>query len=192
MPAASRGLEWAGPVPMEVSICGNRHNFGGPFHYYKQIQVYDITPRIGPSEGEGVIYIYGKDFTSDFPYADPGCRVGNSVGKAEILSSGEMKCTVEEMELVEEGDWLLVTAALNSYSWAEGHSNMTFIPYGVTGVFPNSGPYAGDTDILITGRGFDENAENARCRFGVEGDFAIVPAQVLSYDKLVCQSPADF
>ncbi len=103
-----------------------------------------------------------------------------------------MKCVVEEMELAEEGDWLQVTAALNSYSWADTNANLTFIPYGVTGVFPNSGPYAGGTDILITGKGFDENSETARCRFGVEGDMAIVPAQVLSYDKLVCRSPPDF
>ena len=31
MPAAARGSDWNGAVPFEVSICGNKHNFGGPF-----------------------------------------------------------------------------------------------------------------------------------------------------------------
>lgn len=32
----------------------------------------------------------------------------------------------------------------------------------------------------------------ARCRFGIEGHSAIVDAEVLDYNKLVCRSPSDF
>ena len=96
------------------------------------------------------------------------------------------------MPLLEEGSVFRSTVALNSYSWVDAGDNMTFVPYGVLGVFPNSGPYQGNTDVLITGKGFDVESERARCRFGVDSDFAIVDAQVLSYDKLVCKSPEEF
>lgn len=54
------------------------------------------------------------------------------------------------------------------------------------------GPYAGGTDVLVTGKGFDVDVEKALCRFGVEADFAIVEGQVLSYDKMICRSPPEF
>ena len=41
------------------------------------------------------------------------------------------------------------------------------MPYGIIGIYPNSGPYAGNTDILIVGKGFSEdNEDKAKCRFG--------------------------
>lgn len=95
------------------------------------------------------------------------------------------------MALVDEGYSLPATVALNSYSWAE--TNQTFVPYGVTGIYPNAGPYTGNTDILITGKGFtDDLEEKAKCRFGVASDYAIVEAEILSYDKMVCRSPSEF
>ena len=63
----------------------------------------------------------------------------------------------------------------------------------MNGIFPNSGPYAGNTDILITGKGFnDDYSEKARCRFGIPSNYAIVEAEILSYDKLICRSPPEF
>ena len=95
------------------------------------------------------------------------------------------------MPLVDEGFSLPATVSLNSYSWPE--TNQTFTPYGITGVYPNSGPYTGNTDILITGKGFSEDVQDkAKCRFGIASDYAIVEAEVLSYDKMICRSPADF
>lgn len=95
------------------------------------------------------------------------------------------------MELVDEGYSLPATVALNSYSWPE--TNQTFVPYDITGVYPNGGPYVGNTDVLITGKGFTEDLqEKARCRFGVGADFAIVEAEILSYDKMICKSPPEF
>ena len=78
--------------------------------------------------------------------------------------------------------------SLNGYSWVD--SNQTFVPYGITGVYPNSGPITGNTDVLITGKGFsDDLAEKGKCKFGVNANYAIVDAEVLSYDKIICRSP---
>jgi hypothetical protein len=58
---------------------------------------------------------------------------------------------------------------------------------------PASGPYDGYTDVMVHGRGFtDEIAENARCKFGTDGNYAVVEAEVLDYKRLVCRSPAEF
>jgi hypothetical protein len=60
---------------------------------------------------------------------------------------------------------------------------------------PSSGPYDGFTDILVVGKGFiDEsgNSGNPRCKFGVDNNFAIVDAQVIDYNRLICRSPAQF
>ena len=108
-----------------------------------------------------------------------------------MISGNTIKCTVEEMSLVDEGFSLPATVSLNSYSWVD--SNQTFVPYGVTGVYPNSGPYSGNTDILITGKGFtDDLSEKAKCRFGTQANYAIVEAEILAYDKVLCRSPPDF
>ena len=150
-----------------------------------------MTPRTGPSEGRGIIYFYGRNFREDFPLADVGCKIGDAVGKGKVMNGNTIRCTVDEMALVDEGYSLPATVALNSYSWAD--SNQTFVPYGVTAVFPNAGPYSGNTDVLIVGKGFqDELADKAKCRFGISSYYAIVDAEVLSYDKIICRSPPDF
>lgn len=67
------------------------------------------------------------------------------------------------------------------------------MPYGVTAIYPNSGPILGNTDVLVVGKGFNEDlSDKARCKFGVNSNYAIVDAEVLSYDKLICRSPPDF
>jgi IPT/TIG domain len=62
-----------------------------------------MFPHIGPSEGKGIVRIYGKNFRDDFALQEVGCKIGESVGKARVISSTEMRCVVEEMELVDEG-----------------------------------------------------------------------------------------
>jgi len=47
--------------------------------------------------------------------------------------------------------------------------------------------------VLIVGKGFTEDLqEKAKCRFGNSANFAIVEAEILSYDKLICRSPPEF
>jgi hypothetical protein len=123
--------------------------------------------------------------------ADVGCKVGDAIGKGKVVDSRTINCTITEMALVDEGFSLPATVALNSYSWPD--TNQTFTPYGISAIYPNSGPYAGNTDILITGKGFNEDFEDkARCRFGIPSNYAIVEAEILSYDKMMCRSPPDF
>lgn len=172
-------------------IDGNWHKFAGGFQYYPQPTLVDMFPHIGPSEGKGIIYFFGSGFRDDFSLADPGCKIGDSIGKCKVVDQNTMKCTVEEMSLVDEGYSLPATVALNSYSWVD--SNQTFVPYGLTGIYPNSGPYAGNTDVLFVGKGFSEELQPyAKCRFGVDSNYAIVDAEILSYDKLMCKSPPEF
>lgn len=47
--------------------------------------------------------------------------------------------------------------------------------------------------MLFTGKGFSEELQpRAKCRFGVDSNFAIVDAEILTYDKLICKSPPEF
>ena len=82
------------------------NNFVGGFQYYPQPIVDDIYPKQGPNEGVGVINFYGEGFRDDYQLADLGCKIGDSVGKAVFISSKQLKCVVEDMELVAEGEYL--------------------------------------------------------------------------------------
>lgn len=47
--------------------------------------------------------------------------------------------------------------------------------------------------MFVSGKGFvDEEGGTARCRFGTPANYAIVEAQIISYDKIVCNAPSDF
>lgn len=61
--------------------------------------------------------------------------------------SNSIKCQPDQLELVDEGQSLIATLSLNGYSFVP--STFTYTPYGVTGVFPNSGPYDGFTDVTF-------------------------------------------
>lgn len=98
------------------------------------------------------------------------------------------------MILVDEGEGLVVSLALNSYSWVGAFPEPAlYRPYGILHVNPASGPYNGYSEVLISGKGFAPDiAEHARCRFGVEASHAIVEAEVLDYNRLVCRAPEDY
>lgn len=191
MVRAPQGPDFFGNVDFSVFIDGNENKFTGGFQYYGQPVLVDMTPHRGPSEGNGTLYFYGTGFRDDFALADIGCKVGDGVGKGVVVSPTMIRCTVEEMQLVDEGFNLPATVALNSYSWVP--TNQTFVPYGISGLYPNSGPISGNTDILVTGKGFtDDLQDKAKCRFGINSNFAIVDALIVDYDKLTCKSPSDF
>jgi len=69
--------------------------------------------------------------------------------------------------------------AMNSYSWSPLTNLTYFLPYGVETIYPNSGPTTGVTDVIIQGKGFEDEQGQARCRFGVPANYAIVEAQVM-------------
>ena len=118
---AKQGPNHFGNVDFAVVIDGNWHKFPGGFQYYEQIELDDMYPHDGPSEGKGAIYFYGRGFREDYRNAEVGCRIGDSIGKGKVLSSTTIKCVVEEMSLVDEGYTHPASVALNSYSWADSN-----------------------------------------------------------------------
>lgn len=186
-----------GAVKFAMILDGAYTDFGD-FYYYSQIELYDIQPRNGPNEGKGIIFFFGAKFRDDFPRAQLGCRIGTSIGKGVRIDDGTIRCIVEDMELVNEGESLPVYVALNSYSWVGPKTNsrrlssesIGYIPYGIQTLEPDSGPLEGLTDIFITGKGFvQELAAKARCRFGSVDNFVEVSSEVLDYTNMVCRSP---
>jgi len=140
-----------------------------------------------------VINFYGEGFRNDYQLVDLACKVGDSVGKAVFISTKHIKCVVEDMELVNEGEYLPAQVALNSYSWTNLTNLTYFLPYGIESIFPDGGPTTGVTDVIVQGKGFvDEEGNTARCRFGTPANYAIVDAQILSYERMACKAPADF
>jgi hypothetical protein len=173
-----------------VKIDGSKQNFDD-FYYFDQIKIETVTPLVAPSDGEGAIYIIGRHFRDDFKTAKLGCRVGNVLASAQLLDSETIRCTVNnELPLIDEGESLLVTASLNSYSW--GASDYSMHPYGITALYPDMGPIGQNTNILVTGKGFSNDLrDNARCKFGTDENYLIVEAQVLDNEHLICKSPSE-
>jgi len=97
------------------------------------------------------------------------------------------------MELVNEGEYLPAQIALNRYSWTNTTNSTFYLPYGIEQIYPSSGPTSGITDVIVQGKGFvDEDGSVARCRFGTPANYAIVDAQILSFERLACKAPAEF
>jgi len=182
-----------GYVDLGLNFDGFFNDFG-QFYYYTQIEFGQVEPKIGPSEGEGEIFFTGDNFREDFQGVEIGCKLGDAIGQGEIVGPNSIKCVVEEMQLVEEGEGLVVKLALNSYSWVGAATgDILYRPYGIIAVQPGSGPYDGYTDVQIVGKGFNvEFADKGRCRFGTEANYAIVEAEVLDYSKMICRSPEEF
>jgi len=89
-----------------------------------------------------------------------------------------------------------VQAALNSYSWTlakedDDNGSTYFVPYTIQEIYPSSGPISGGTEVIVQGRGFGSSdvGDIPRCRFGSPSNYAIVEAEILSYNRLVCRSP---
>jgi hypothetical protein len=45
-----------------------------------------MTPHVGPSEGRGIIWFTGRNFREDYSLAEVGCKVGDAIGKAHVVS----------------------------------------------------------------------------------------------------------
>jgi len=175
-------------VPFSIVIDAYQRKFG-QFSYYKQITVDNVTPLLAPNEGKGEIYIEGRGFRADFKSAKMCCRVGNELANAKIIDTQTIKCILKNrLPLLDEGNTLRVSAALNCYSWADSSYSLT--PYGIEGLYPNAAPWQKSTNIYITGKGFSNDmAGNARCRFGKEGQYTIVDGTVLDNEHMFCHLP---
>jgi hypothetical protein len=114
------------------------------------------------------------------------CRIGNELAQAKIIDTQTIKCVLKnKLPLLDEGNTLRVSAALNCYSWADSSYSLT--PYGIEGLYPNAAPWQKSTNIYVTGKGFNNDmAGNARCRFGFEGKYTIVDGTVLDNEHMFC------
>ena len=99
-----------------------------------------MTPLLAPNEGKGEIYIEGKGFRTDFKTSKLCCRIGNELATAKIIDTNTIKCILKnKLPLLDEGNTLRVSVALNCYSWAESSYSLT--PYGIEGLYPNAAPW---------------------------------------------------
>ncbi len=190
IPKPKYGDDFFGAVPLEVSLNGiDSHRFEGGFQYYPQINVTDFYPRTGPAKGRGLVKFYGTRFRADFAQAQPACRFGKYIGKAEILNDHEMLCHIPDIDTINQtykGE-----AALNGQAFVKASSNSLFVPYGIYDTDPNGGPINAQTQVYVSGEGFSAEGK-PKCRFGIPGSYAIVDGVVLSKKRMVCVSPKGF
>ena len=111
--------------------------------------------------------------------------------QTKLFDANTVRCTIDqELPLIEEGESLLMTVALITYQWAA--SDFSMLSYDTDAIYQNKGPVGQCTNILVKGKGFDNNLkENDRCKFGTENRYIIVEANILNNEHLICKSPAD-
>lgn len=136
------------------------HNFAGGFQYYQQPTVIDIFPKTGPAHGIGIVNFYGFMFRTDYSLSQLACRIGQTMGTAVFVSDQQIRCVVEDMESVPEGQRLSAQVALNGYSWTVSTDETSFVPYSVNAIFPTSGPTVGGSDVIVIGSGFVNDGQN--------------------------------
>lgn len=165
IPPSGEGDDYYGNVDFAVTPNGKDwHQFEGGFQYYPQPVVTDISPKQGPARGVGVINFYGSGFRADFPLAELGCKVGKSKGQAYYVNKNQIRCVIEDIETVPEGELLPASLALNSYSWTKNDEDnadcrdrvggdeackLQFVPYSVSQIMPASGPTIGGSEVMI-------------------------------------------
>ena len=110
-----KDLSSTGTVKFKVQFDGAWTDFGN-FHYYRQIELHDVSPRFGPADGHGIVTLNGANFV-DFKEAELGCKFGENIGKGYLIDDSRVRCVVEHVDLVNQGETLPVMIALNSYSW---------------------------------------------------------------------------
>ena len=176
--------------------------FKDGFYYYIQPTIDSVYPLTGPSTGNTIFHVFGKNFRDDFRGANLKCKVGSCIGEGKVVSNTEMKCffdnlPVEHIEFTEKEDGTKVKSgnpiqiALNGVSFTKKNSSLAINTYSVEEISPVSGPIETGTIIVVKGSGFSKS-DNIRCRFGVPGYFAYTEGTFISYNKITCPSPKDF
>ena len=182
--------DFFGTVQLEVSLNGiDYHEIEGGFHYYPPTDISDFYPKFSPAKGKGIVKFYGNNFRSDFSLAQPKCKFGPYIGKAEVISQNEIICHVPPIDQINrtyKGE-----IALNGQTFVEAKSGADFIPYGIYRIEPNSGNLNYPTQITVYGEGFQKDGK-PQCKFGVSGNYAIVEGKVISPQRMVCNAPSKY
>jgi hypothetical protein len=194
---------FTGYVDMEIYLDGEHEiEFKDGFFYYQQPILESVYPKAGPSTGDTIFHVFGKDFRDDFRGAKTVCKVGGCTGEGEVISDTEVKCRfdnlpVEEIEFTEKEDGTTVKSgnpiqiALNGVSFTKKNPKLLVTTYSIEEITPVSGPIETGTIIVVKGSGFVQS-ENIRCRFGVPGYFAYTEGTYIDYNKITCPSPKGF
>ena len=194
---------YTGYVDMDVYLNGvDKIEYKEGFYYYQQPTLESIYPKTGPSTGETIFHVFGKDFRDDFRGAETVCKVGGCIGKGEVISDKEVRCNfdslpVEHLEFTEKEDGTKVKSgnpiqiALNGVTFTKKNPKLTINTYSIEEITPVSGPIETGTTIVVKGSGYT-NSENIRCRFGVPGYFAYTEGTFIDYNKITCPSPKGF
>merc|ERR1712010_439544 len=94
--------------------------------------------------------------------------------------------SINDLGKPEEGTTVPIKVSLNGFDYSDSVFFME--TYGILETNPKGGPYVGGTEIFVSGYNFNEEY-SAKCRFGIDENFEIVSAQVLSPNRLMCVSP---
>ena len=183
------------PVPLdpglqdvEIRVSNNRQQYTTShvlFDYYTAPNISSVRPSAGPVRGGTLVYVGGNHFIDRTINTKTTitCRFGKTVVAATLVSSELLTCLAPE----HEAGTFHFSVSMNNQQYTEFEFYFTF--YGVNGIYPPLGPLAGETIVMIDGRGFSTGNENfalePRCRFGAD----FVDAIVLNFTHMYCVSP---
>eukprot|EP01052_Picozoa_sp_SAG31_P011678 SAG31_NODE_666_length_12962_cov_37.025033_7_plen_3251_part_01 len=178
----------SGLQDVEIRVSNNRQQYTASralFDYYTAPNITSVRPSAGPVRGGTLVYIQGEHFIDRTINTETSitCRFGYTVVVATLVTERLLTCLAPE----HQAGTFHFSVSMNDQQYTEFEFYFTF--YGVNGIYPPLGPLAGETIVMIDGRGFSTGNENfalePRCRFG--NDF--VDAVVLNFTHMYCISP---
>jgi hypothetical protein len=182
------GASFTGNVALDASVNGvDYQRFHRGFQYYIQPRVDSVSPRGGPVTGGTVLSVIGGPF-KDFELAEIVCKIGEFLAPGKVVSENELNCVTPVMDRGKNGTTLPVTVAINAQDFTTNSD--TFSVYGLIDSAPKGGPIQGGTEVMIKGFGF--NAEDPRCRFGIDSNNIAVVGRVLDESHMICTVPGGF
>jgi hypothetical protein len=169
-------------VTLEISM--NQIDFTSNellFEYQPAVNVSDVTPSQGSSNGGTVVTIVGSGFPM---YTDITCRFDDQTTKASYISDTEITCKSPAAS----AGFTRVDVSINNQDYSESKSVFEFIDIPkTTGLVPYQGPTNGGTMSLLTGSSFTSPSA-LKCNYGRR---TVTSAQVHSSGEISCVSPSD-
>lgn len=134
---------------------------GLQFTYVPQVEVTDVTPTRGPTNGGTIITVRGSSFV-----LAPGlhCRFGWIDVPAVFISTSEILCTTPPHKVAQ----VLVAVTLNLYDYVYSASPFAYeMPVVITSFQPSIGPTNGGTIVALTMSSvLSAASSDISCKFG--------------------------